>query len=81
MDNNLNVTELHKPVNPLNELLKQGVQQLLAQAIEAEVQALLEQFSLVSTRPAARKSSPLSMGAGNRRLVGGKYLTRHSNGP
>lgn len=45
MDNNHNVTELHKPDNPLNELLKQGAQQLLAQAIEAEVQALLEQFA------------------------------------
>ena len=44
MDNKLNVTELHKPENPLNELLKLGAQQLLAQAIEAEVQTLLEQF-------------------------------------
>jgi transposase-like protein len=39
-----NVTALHKPENPLNELLKQGAQQLLAQAIEAEVQQLLAQF-------------------------------------
>ena len=45
MDNDHNVTELHKPENPLNELLKQGAQQLLALAIEAEVQALLEHFS------------------------------------
>lgn len=45
MDNNHNVTELHKPDNPLNELLKQGAHQLLAQAIEAEVQALLAQFA------------------------------------
>ena len=45
MDNNHNVTELHKPENPLNEPLKQGAQQLLAQAIEVEVQALLEHFS------------------------------------
>lgn len=45
MDNNHNVTELHKPENLLNELLKQGAQLLLAQAIEAEVQALLEHFS------------------------------------
>ncbi|PCS21899.1 hypothetical protein BTN49_2364 [Candidatus Enterovibrio escicola] len=37
MDNNHNVTELHKLENPLNELLKQGAQQLLTQAIEAEV--------------------------------------------
>ncbi|CAM3537350.1 Transposase, Mutator family [Vibrio aerogenes CECT 7868] len=39
-----NVTQLHKPENLLNELLKQGAQQLLAQAIEAEVQELLAQF-------------------------------------
>ena len=45
MDNDHNVTDFHKPENPLNELLKQGAQQLLAQAIEAEVQALLEHFS------------------------------------
>lgn len=45
MDNNHNVTELNKPDNPLNEPLKQGAQQLLAQAIEAEVQALLAQFA------------------------------------
>ena len=44
MDNKLNVTELHKPDNPLNELLKLGAQQLLAQAVETEVQTLLEQF-------------------------------------
>ncbi|MGR5287561.1 hypothetical protein ACP3V5_19755 [Vibrio maritimus] len=36
MDNNHTVTKLHKPDNPLNELLKQGAQQFLAQAIEAE---------------------------------------------
>jgi hypothetical protein len=41
MDKNHNVTELHKSDNPLNELMKQGAQQLLAQAIEAEVQVLL----------------------------------------
>ena len=45
MDNNHNVTDLHRPENPLNERLKQGAQQLLAQAIEAEVQVLLEQLS------------------------------------
>ena len=45
MDNDHNVTDFHKLENPLNELLKQGAQQLLAQAIEAEVQALLEHFS------------------------------------
>ena len=36
MDDNDNVTGLLKLENPLNELLKQGAQQLLAQAIEAE---------------------------------------------
>ncbi len=45
MNDNQNVTELYKPENPLNELLKQGAQQLLAQAIEAEVQDLLNHFS------------------------------------
>ncbi len=44
MNDNQNVTELYKPENPLNELLKQGAQQLLAQAIEAEVQDLLDHF-------------------------------------
>ena len=44
MDDNHNVTGLLKLENPLNELLKQGAQQLLAQAIEAEVQALLDNF-------------------------------------
>ncbi|PCS22505.1 hypothetical protein [Candidatus Enterovibrio escicola] len=44
MDNNHNVIELHKLENPLNELLKKGAQQLLAQAIEAEVQSLLNNF-------------------------------------
>ncbi len=47
MDNKLNVTELHKPENPLNELLKLEAQQLLAQAIEAEVQVLLEEVSTI----------------------------------
>ena len=45
MDNEHSVTQLHQPENPLNELLKQGAQQLLAQAIETEVQALLDEFS------------------------------------
>ena len=45
MDNDHSVTQLHQPENPLNELLKQGAQQLLAQAIETEVQALLDEFS------------------------------------
>ena len=34
MDDNHNVTGLLKLENPLNELLKQGAQQLLAQAIK-----------------------------------------------
>ena len=45
MDDNHNVTGLLKLENPLNELLKQGAQQLLAQAIEAEVQGLLDNFA------------------------------------
>ena len=45
MDNEHSVTQLHQPENPLNELLKQGAQQLLAQAIETEVQALIDEFS------------------------------------
>ncbi|PCS21682.1 hypothetical protein [Candidatus Enterovibrio escicola] len=44
MDNNHNVIKLHKLKNPLNELLKQGAQQLLSQAIEAEVKSLLNNF-------------------------------------
>lgn len=42
---NNNVTELHKPENPLNELLKKGAQELLAKAIEAELQTLLASYS------------------------------------
>ncbi|WP_150141255.1 transposase [Candidatus Enterovibrio escicola] len=42
MDNNHNVTELHKVENPLNELMKQDPQQLLGKAIEAKVQSLLD---------------------------------------
>ncbi|WP_150138456.1 hypothetical protein [Candidatus Enterovibrio escicola] len=45
MDNNHNVTELHKLENTLNKLLKKGTQQLLAQSIEAEVQSLLDNFT------------------------------------
>ncbi len=45
MDNNPNVIELHKLENPLNEQPKQDVQQLLIQAIEAEVQSLLDNFT------------------------------------
>lgn len=41
MGNNHNVTDLQKLENPLNRLLKQGAQQLLAQAIEAEVRSFL----------------------------------------
>ncbi len=42
---NNNVTELHKPENPLNELLKQGAKELLAKAIDAELQSLLADYS------------------------------------
>ncbi|PCS24188.1 hypothetical protein [Candidatus Enterovibrio escicola] len=45
MDNNHNVTELNKLENTLNKLLKKGIQQLLAQSIEAEVQSLLDNFT------------------------------------
>lgn len=45
---NNNVIELNKPEeNPLNDLLKKGAQQLLAQAIEAELAELLAQFEHV----------------------------------
>ncbi|PCS22718.1 hypothetical protein [Candidatus Enterovibrio escicola] len=44
MDNNHYITEFHKLENPFNELLKQGAQQLLAQAIETEVRSLLDNF-------------------------------------
>jgi len=39
-----NVYSLEKPENPLEKLLKQGAQQLLAQAIEAELQQLLTKY-------------------------------------
>ncbi|PCS23410.1 hypothetical protein [Candidatus Enterovibrio escicola] len=54
MDNNHNVTKLHKLENPLNELLKQGAQQLLAQAIEAEIQSLLDNFKSLQTNERMR---------------------------
>ncbi|WP_150137451.1 hypothetical protein [Candidatus Enterovibrio escicola] len=54
MDNNHNVTKLHKLENPLNELLKQGTQQLLAQAIEAEIQSLLDNFKSLQTNERMR---------------------------
>ncbi len=45
MNKDNNLIELHELDNPLNQLLKQGAQQLLAQAIEAEIQSLLAQFA------------------------------------
>lgn len=42
--NNSNVIALDAPIDPLNELLKKGAQELLAKAIEAELQALLAQY-------------------------------------
>ncbi|PCS21870.1 hypothetical protein [Candidatus Enterovibrio escicola] len=42
---NHNVTEFHKLENQINKLLKQGTQQLFVQAIEAEVQSLLNNFT------------------------------------
>ncbi|WP_150138838.1 hypothetical protein [Candidatus Enterovibrio escicola] len=45
MDNSHNVTELYKLENPLNKLQEQDAQLLLAQAIEAEVKSLLNNFT------------------------------------
>ena len=45
MNKDNNLIELHELDNPLNQLLKQSAQQLLAQAIEAEVQCLLTQYA------------------------------------
>jgi len=44
MTENDNVISIETPVNPLEQLLKSGAQQLLAQAIEAELAALLAQY-------------------------------------
>ena len=40
MTENDNVISIEKPDNPLEQLLKSGAQQLLAQAIEAELAVL-----------------------------------------
>jgi transposase-like protein len=45
MNKDNNVVPLTAPENPLEQVLKQGAQQLLASAIEAELAELLEQFS------------------------------------
>ena len=45
MNKDNNVVPLTAPENPLEQLLKQGAQQLLASAIEAELAELLEQYS------------------------------------
>ncbi len=44
MTENDNVISIEKPDNPLEQLLKSGAQQLLAQAIEAELAVLLAQY-------------------------------------
>lgn len=44
MTENDNVISIETPVNPLEQLLKSGAQQLLAQAIEVELAALLAQY-------------------------------------
>ena len=44
MSEDNNVVPFTAPENPLEQLLKQGAQQLLASAIEAELAELLEQF-------------------------------------
>lgn len=44
MNQNDNVIFIDRPVNPLEDLLKTGAQQLLAQAIETELAALLAQY-------------------------------------
>jgi len=44
MTENNNVISIEKPDNPLEQLLKNGAQQLLAQAIEAELAVLLAQY-------------------------------------
>ena len=44
MNENDNVISIETPVNPLEQLLKTGAQQLLAQAIEAELATLLAQY-------------------------------------
>lgn len=44
MTENDNVISIETPVNPLEHLLKTGAQQLLAQAIEAELAQLLTQY-------------------------------------
>ena len=44
MTENDNVISIEKPDNPLEQLLKNGAQQLLAQAIEAELAVLLAQY-------------------------------------
>ncbi len=44
MTENDNVISIETPVNPLEQLIKIGAQQLLAQAIEAELAELLTQY-------------------------------------
>ncbi|MPY22318.1 hypothetical protein FM037_09040 [Shewanella psychropiezotolerans] len=44
MSQNNNIVSIQIPENPLEQILKQGAQQLLAQAVEAELILLLEQY-------------------------------------
>jgi len=44
MSQNNNIVSIQVPENPLEQILKQGAQQLLAQAVEAELALLLEQY-------------------------------------
>ncbi len=44
MNENNNIISMDTPENPLQELLKKGAQQLLAQAIEAELAILLGKY-------------------------------------
>lgn len=48
-DNNVSPLHTPAPIDMLQQVLKQGAQQLLAQAIETEVQQLLEQMANVTT--------------------------------
>lgn len=45
MNQDSNVISINVPEDPLQQLLKDGARQLLAQAIEAEVASLLDQHN------------------------------------
>lgn len=48
MNENNNIISMDTPENPLQELLKKGDQQLLAQAIEAELAILLGKYETIN---------------------------------